>query len=90
MKLAHRQRIASTTIQLISTKILLSILSILVKTFQRIVADPNRKLSPPFDSADSVSNLGHPAPGFVEHAAAIYCDLRLPSLGDRDRRPGFG
>ena len=49
MKLAHRQRIASTTIKLISTKILLAILSILVKTFQRIVADPKRKLSPPFD-----------------------------------------
>ena len=63
MKLAHRQRIASTTIKLISAKILLSILSILVKTFQRIVADPKRKLSPPFDSADSVSSLGHPAPG---------------------------
>ena len=63
MKLAHRQRIASTTIKLISTKFLLSILSILVKTFQRIVADPKRKLSPPFDSADSVSSLGHPAPG---------------------------
>ena len=62
MKLAHRQRIASTTIKLISTKHLLSILSILVKTFQRIVADPKRKLSP-FDSADSVSSLGHPAPG---------------------------
>ena len=51
MKLAHRQRIASTTITLISTKFVLSILSILVKTFQRIVADPKRKLSPPFDSA---------------------------------------
>ncbi len=35
MKLAHRQRIASTTITLISTKFVLSILSILVKTFQR-------------------------------------------------------
>ena len=29
----------------------------------RIVADPKRKLSPPFDSADSVPSLGHPAPG---------------------------
>ena len=63
MKLAHRQRIASTTIKLISTTFLLSILSILVKTFQRIVADPKRKLSPPFDSADSVSSLRHPSPG---------------------------
>ena len=63
MKLAHRQCIASTTIKLISTNYLLSILSILVKTIQRIFADPKRTLSPPFDSADSVSSLGHPAPG---------------------------
>ena len=64
MKLAHRQRIASTTIKLISTNVLLSILSILFKIFvQRIVADPKRKLSPPFDSADSVPSLGHPVPG---------------------------
>ena len=63
MKLAHRQCITSTTIKLISTNFLLSILSILVKTIQRIVADPKRTLSPPFDSADSVSSLGHPAPG---------------------------
>ena len=34
-----------------------------LKYFQRIVADPKRKLSPPFHSADSVPNLGHPAPG---------------------------
>ena len=40
MKLAHRQRIASTTIKLSSKKVLLSILAILVKTIQRIVADP--------------------------------------------------
>ena len=39
MKLAHRQRIASTTITLIKKK-LLSILAILVKSIQRIVADP--------------------------------------------------
>ena len=48
MKLAHRQGIASTTIKLIFKKTLLSILSILVKTIQRIFADPKRKLSPPF------------------------------------------
>ena len=63
MKLAHRSRIASTMIKLISKPILLPILLILVKTIQRIVADPKRKLSPPFDSADSVPSLGHPAPG---------------------------
>ncbi len=28
-----------------------------------MVADPKRKLSPPFDSADSVPSLGHPVPG---------------------------
>ena len=57
MELAHRPRIASTMIRLISKPILLPILFILVKTIQRIVADPKRKLSPPFDSADSVPSL---------------------------------
>ena len=46
MKLAHRPRIASTMIKLISKPILLPILLILVKTIQRIVADLKRKLSP--------------------------------------------
>ena len=88
MKLAHRPRIASTIIKLISKPILLPILLILVKTIQRVVADPKRKLSPAFDSADSVPSLGHP--GFGQNAVAIYCALRLFSLGDRDRSPGFG
>ena len=38
MKLAHRQRITSTTIQLISKKITVHFINFL-KTFQRIVAD---------------------------------------------------
>ena len=42
MKLAHRPRIASTMIKLISKPILLPIYLILVKTIQRIVADPKR------------------------------------------------
>ena len=62
MKLAHHPRIASTMIKLISKPILPPIWLILVKTIQRIVADPKRKLSPPFDSADSAPSLGHPAP----------------------------
>ena len=76
MKLAHRQSIASTTIKLISKNILLSILSILVKTIQRIVADPKRKLSPPFDSADYVPSLGHPAPGSGKMLSlfTVVCD----------------
>ena len=45
MKLAHRPDIASTTIKLISKPILLSIL---LKTIQRIGAGPKRKSSPPF------------------------------------------
>ena len=91
MKLAHRPRIASTMIKLISKPIVLPILLILVKTIQRIIADPKRKLSPPFDSADSVPSLGHPAPGaFGQNAVAIYCALRLLSLDDRNRFPGFG
>ena len=48
MKLAHRPRIASTMIKLIS---------------KPIVPDSKRKSSPPFYSADSVPSLGHPAPG---------------------------
>ena len=63
MKRAHRQRIASTTIKLISKKLLSIFYKFYLKYFQRIVADPKRKLSPPFDSADSVPSLGHPAPG---------------------------
>ena len=42
MKLAHRPRIASTMIKLVSKLILLPILLILVKTIRRIVADPKR------------------------------------------------
>ena len=66
MKLAHRPRIASTTNKLISKQLLLSILSILLNTTQRISAGPKRRSSPPFhygDSADFVPSLGHPAPG---------------------------
>ena len=79
MKLAHRPRIASTMIKLISKQILLPILLILlilVKTIQRIVADPKRKLSPPFDLADSVPSLGHPAPGSGKMLSlfTVVCD----------------
>ena len=63
MKLAHRQRIASTMIKLISKNVILSILSILFKKIKRIGTDPKRKSSPPFDSADSVPSLGHPTAG---------------------------
>ena len=76
MKLAHHPRIASTMIKLISKPILLPILLILVKTIQRIVADPKCKLSPPFDSADSVPSLGHPAPGSGKMMSlfTVLCD----------------
>ena len=87
MKLAHRPRIASTMIKLNFTA---HFINFSKKTIKRIVADPKRKLSPPFDSADSVPSFGHPAPGFGQNAVAIYCALRLISLGDRDRSPGFG
>ena len=64
MKLAHRPRIASTMIKLISKPILLSMFSIcLLKTIQRIGADPKRKPSTPFYLADSVPSLGHQFPG---------------------------
>ena len=90
MKLAHRQRIASTTIKLISTTKVLSILSILVKTFQRTVADPKRKLSPPFHSADSFSSLGHPAPGSCNMLPlfTVLCDY--PVLVTETGAPGSG
>ena len=48
MKLAHRTRIDSTTITLISKSILLSFLSILFKTIQPISAGPN-----PYTSTDT-------------------------------------
>ena len=77
MKLAHRPRIASTMI--ISKPILLPILLFLVKTIQRIVADPKRKLSPPFDSADSVPSLGYPAPGSGKMLSlfTVLCDYSI-------------
>ena len=90
MKLAHRQRIASTTITLISTKFVLSILSILVKTFQRIVADPKRKLSPPFDSADSVSSLRHHAPGSGNMLLLFLVLCDYPVLVTETGAPGSG
>ena len=76
MKLAHRPRIASTMIKLISKPILLPILLILVNTIQRMVADPKRKLSPPFHSADSVPSLGDPAPGSGKMLSlfTVLCD----------------
>ena len=76
MKLAHRPRIASTMIKLISKPILLPIL---VKTIQQIIADPKRKLSPPFDSADSVPSLGHPAPGSGKMLSlfTVLCDYSV-------------
>ena len=79
MKLAHRPCIASTVIKLISKPILLPILLILVKTIQRIITDPKRKLSPPFDSADSVPSLGHPAPGSGKMLSlfTVLCDYSV-------------
>ena len=90
MKLAHRQRIASTTIKVISKNYILPILSILVKTIQRIVADPKRKLSPPFDSADSVPSLGHPAPGSGNMLSlfTVLCDY--PVWVTETGAPGSG
>ena len=78
-KLAHRPRTASTMIKLISKPILLPILLILVKTLQRIVADPKRKLSPPFDSADPVPSLGHHAPGSGKMLSlfTVLCDYSV-------------
>ncbi len=79
MKLAHRLRIASTMIKLISKPILVPIWLILVKIIQRIVADPMRKLSPPFDSADTVPSLGHPAPGSgkMHKLFTVFCDYSV-------------
>ena len=75
MKLAHRQRIASTTIKLISKKIYCPFYKFYLKYFQRVVAYPKRKLSPPFYSADSVPSLGHPGSGKMLSLFA----LRIPN-----------
>ena len=77
VKLSHRPRIASTMTKLISKPILLPILFILVKTIQRIVADPKRKLSPSFDSADSVPSLGHPGSGKMLPLFTVLCDYSV-------------
>ena len=79
MKLAHPPRIASTMIKLISKPIVLPILLILVKTIQRIVADPKRKLTPPFDSADYVPSIGHPSPGSGKMLSlfTVLCDYSI-------------
>ena len=80
---AHRPRIASTMIKLISKPILLPFFFklILVNTIQRFVADPKRKLSPPFDLADSVPSLGqtHPAPGSGKMLSlfTVLCDYSI-------------
>ena len=92
MKLAHRPRIASTMIKLISKPILLPLFFklILVKTNQRIVADPKSKLSPPFDSADSVPSLCHPAPGSGKMLSlfTVLCDY--PVWVTETGAPGSG
>ena len=91
MKLAHRPRIASTMIRLISKPILLPIfLLILVKTIQRIVADTKRKLSPPLDSAASVPSLSHPAPGSGKMLSlfTVLCDY--PVWVTETGAPGWG
>ena len=74
MKLAHRPRIASTMIKLISKPILLPIFINFSKN-----NDPKRKLSPPFDSADSVTSLGHPAPGSGKMLSlfTVLCDYSV-------------
>ena len=55
-----------------------------------MVAGPKRKLSPPFDSADSVSSLGHPAPGSGNMLPlfTVLCDY--PVLVTETGAPGSG
>ena len=90
MKLAHRQRIASTTIKLISKKILLSILSSLFKIFSANRRWPEAPIVTAIWFGRLRSQSRSPSPGFGQNAVAIYCDLRIPSVGDRDRSPEFG
>ena len=80
--------IASTTIKLISKTILLSILSILLKTIQRIGTDPKRKPSPPFDPADSVPSLGHPTPGSGKMLSLLTALCDHPVWMTETRAPG--
>ena len=90
IKLAHRPRITSTIIKLISKPILLPILLILVKTIKRIVANPKRKLSQSFDSVDSVPRRGHPAPGSGKMLSlcTVLCDY--PVWVTETGAPGSG
>ena len=60
------------------------------KKIQRIVADPKRNIIAVIWFGRLRSQSRSPCPGFWQNDVAIYCALRLPSLGDRDRSPGFG
>ena len=63
MKLAHRPPIAPDNDQThFKTNFTAHFINF-SKNNSAFVADPKRKLSPPFDSADSISSLDHPAPG---------------------------
>ena len=79
MKLAHPPRNASTMIKPISKPILLPFLLFLVKPIKRFVADPKRKLSLPFHSADSIPSLGQPAPGSGKMLSlfTLLCDYSV-------------
>ena len=54
-------RFQSSTLQISLACVIPFFLLILLKTIKRIGTNPNRKPSPPFDSADSIPSLGHPA-----------------------------
>ncbi len=91
MKLAHRPRIASTMIKLISKPILLPFFFInFSKHNSAIRRWPEAQIIAAIWFGRLRFQSRSPCPGFGQHAAAIYCALRLPSLGDRDRSPGFG
>ena len=84
MKLAHRQRIASTTIRLISKKITVHFMNF----------SKNNSANRRWPEAQTIaaiwfgrlsSQSRSPCPGFEQNVVAIYCALRLPSLGDRGR-----
>ena len=89
VKLAHRQRIASTTIKLILKRC----------TVHFITFSKNNSANRRWPEAQIIaaiwfgrlrSKSRSPCPEFGQNDVTIYCALRLPSLVDRHRSPGFG
>ena len=69
---------------------LLSTLSILFKIFSANRQWPEAQIVTAILLSRLRSQSRSPSPRFWQNAVAIYCGLRIPSVGDRDRSPEFG